>query len=88
MDGRIKNFSNDDASSFGKVLLNAEKKALIQSFEDGWKCYSKGQFTEALTRFDQCLEIALDDGPALSYKKSCEMYLTTPPADDWAGEWT
>ena len=38
--------------------------------------------------FETCLEIAADDGPALTYVERCRSFMSEPPADDWDGVFT
>ena len=61
---------------------------LVSKFESSLGLYKDRNYKDALAGFETCLEIAADDGPALTYVERCRSFMSEPPADDWDGVFT
>jgi adenylate cyclase len=70
-----------------KGELSEAKRQVVQIFEEGWHLHAAKKFTAAIAKFDQALSLDEHDGPSITYKKICEGFLKSPPADSWAGEY-
>ncbi|MCK5683716.1 CHASE2 domain-containing protein [bacterium] len=56
-----------------------EQKKVTEIFHEGWQLHADKQFSEAIEKFKECLEIIPDDGPSKTYIEICENYLIYPP---------
>ncbi|HSG90756.1 MAG TPA: adenylate/guanylate cyclase domain-containing protein [Pseudomonadales bacterium] len=65
--------------------LDAHMQEVVQRYNAGLALYKERRFEEAMEAFRRVLEVAPDDGPALTYIDRCDSYLQTPPPDDWDG---
>jgi adenylate cyclase len=61
---------------------------LVDKFESSLGLYKDRNYKDALAGFETCLEIAADDGPALTYAERCRGFISEPPVDDWDGVFT
>lgn len=62
------------------------KTQIIQDFELWIQLYQKKQFQSAKEIFKKCAE--LWDTPARVYLKRCQLFIQTPPEENWDGIWT
>ena len=58
---------------------------LVAQFERALALYKARNYVEAKAGFEQCQLLIPEDGPSRIYARRCELYMTTPPADDWDG---
>jgi adenylate cyclase len=65
--------------------IPAELQDLCARFANALAAYRQGSWEAAIHLFQECLEIAADDGPSSYYLKLCEQYLKQPPAGPWDG---
>jgi adenylate cyclase len=61
---------------------------LVEKFGRALDLYKDGDYKAALAAFESCLQIAPDDGPALTYVDRCRSFIAEPPAADWDGVFT
>jgi adenylate cyclase len=47
--------------------------------------YRQRRWTEAIEMFRRCLLLWPGDGPSRLMSERCDLYLTTPPPEDWDG---
>ena len=66
-------------------MLTAEKKKVLELFNEGRKCYKLMEFENARNFFQQALGVDPLDGPSQVYLERCQHYMNEPPADDWDG---
>ncbi len=66
-------------------MVSERKRQACEHFAEGRKCYKLMKFEQALKHFQNALECDPDDGPAKVYVERCELYLASPPAEDWDG---
>jgi adenylate cyclase len=72
-------------SPFGKLApTDAE---LREEFAAGLAAYRARDWDEAGRRFEQCLKLKPDDGPAAVFSKRVGMLRADPPPPDWCGVW-
>jgi adenylate cyclase len=57
----------------------------FEKFEKGLDAYKRMQWKEAITLFQETLQVKADDKPAELYIERCEKYAQTPPPKDWDG---
>lgn len=72
-----------------RVIAEGKEKAIqIKTlFEAGLQSYRKKNFVEAQTKMVQILQIAPNDGPAVTFMERCEYYSENPPPENWDGIW-
>ena len=58
---------------------------LIAHYNLGYGSYTEKNWDAAIGHFKKCLSILPDDPPSKTYLDRCEVYLETPPPDDWDG---
>ncbi|HOI74641.1 MAG TPA: adenylate/guanylate cyclase domain-containing protein [Syntrophales bacterium] len=63
--------------------LDAEKQSVIRRFSEAVALFYRGDFTEALVRFESLEE---DDAPSRFYVAKCRELIEHPPSD-WQGVW-
>ena len=66
--------------------LSDLKKDIVTKFDWAISLYLKREFKKALTIFEELSK--LWDKPSDTYIKRCNMYLKTPPEDNWDWVWT
>ncbi|MDH5719281.1 MAG: tetratricopeptide repeat protein [Spirochaetia bacterium] len=69
-------------------MLTAEKKQVVDLYNDGLSLYKERKWPEAIQKFEQALQIIPDDGPSKLYLERCQHFQENPPADDWDGVYT
>lgn len=69
-------------------MITEEKKAVLDNFAEGRRCYKLMDFTAACKAFTRALEIDPGDGPSKLYLERCEYYRDNPPPEDWDGVFT
>ena len=72
-------------SPFGK--LDPDDAMLREEFAIGLAAYRALDWDEAGCRFEQCLKLKPDDGPAALFSKRIGMLRADPPPPDWGGVW-
>jgi class 3 adenylate cyclase len=65
----------------------AEQIELRDAFEAGLAAYRAGEWDSAEARFDECLRIVPDDGPATTFLERVATFRRFSPASDWGGVW-
>lgn len=66
-------------------MISEEKSKVLELFSEGRKQYKLMDFEKAKDFFNQALAIDPEDGPSKVYKERCQVYIETPPAEDWDG---
>lgn len=61
---------------------------MVDTFETGLHRYRERRWADAANAFRQALTIWPGDRPSSLFLSRCELYLKTPPGDDWDGVWT
>jgi adenylate cyclase len=98
---QVKGFLTRDLGKFtlkGKVipieihelLCRAEaadenKKAACAVFAEGLGAFRKRSWSEAIEKFNQCIEKLEKDGPSQFYVNLCEHYIQNLPCEPWDG---
>lgn len=67
------------------VKLGDEKDRLLHFYAYGMEDYWQQLWQEALKNFERCLLILPEDGPSRVMAERCQIYLKTPPPEDWDG---
>jgi adenylate cyclase len=62
-----------------------ELTRLCSLFADGLDAYRRLSWGEALRGFQECMNLAGQDGPSLFYVRLCEKYQEHPPGEGWDG---
>jgi adenylate cyclase len=60
----------------------------LAAYEAGFNRYRRRDWSGALQRFSEAVELAPADGPSWIYADRCLFYRQHPPGDDWDGVWT
>ncbi|CAB5125175.1 Adenylate cyclase (EC [Olavius algarvensis associated proteobacterium Delta 3] len=60
------------------------RRRVLETFENGLKCFYDGRFAEAAELFSTIME---DDAPAARYYRKCQELATAKP-ENWDGVWT
>lgn len=68
-----------------KGSLDAGRKRVSDLFAEGLGFYRKQEWDEAVTRFNQVLELAPEDGPCKTFIRRCQAYRENPPGPGWDG---
>lgn len=67
--------------------LTDDMRKTIELYEKGLGHYREGRFKAAKDYFEKAIEITENDGPSKTYLKRCDMYIATPPPENWDGVW-
>jgi adenylate cyclase len=62
-----------------------EQRKLCAAFGEALDAYRKQYLGEARALFQNCLEIAAEDGPSRFYKDLCKKNVESPPEEGWDG---
>ena len=65
--------------------LADKKEETLEAYNQGRDLYVAGEFSEAMKKFDLCLEIAPEDPLPAVYRRRCVALLEAPPGKNWAG---
>ena len=63
----------------------AKKISAVEQYLGGLELYRRKQFAEAIKKFNEALVIDPTDSPSSLYIERSQVYLDTPPPDDWNG---
>jgi len=63
----------------------AIKISAVEQYLGGLELYRRKQFAEAIKKFNEALVIDPTDSPSSLYIERSQVYLDTPPPDDWNG---
>lgn len=66
------------------VATAYDHERLFPRFAEGQALYRQGKFREAGKVFDECLQIAPDDGPSRLFRERCRKFESEPPRE-WTG---
>ena len=66
-------------------LIDGDRNALIDLFEEGLRCYREGRFDSAREKFSRALEVEPNDEPSRLYLERCDHFVQNPPQKDWDG---
>jgi len=66
-------------------VISPETEKLLELFQEGRKRYNLRQFREAKEFFQKALQLKPDDGPSKEFLKRCDVYIDSPPPEDWDG---
>jgi tetratricopeptide (TPR) repeat protein len=66
-------------------VITEQKRKVLDLFSEGRKQYKLMEFGTAADYFRKALEIDPNDGPSKVYLERCEVYVETPPPEDWDG---
>jgi adenylate cyclase len=58
---------------------------LVEKFERALDLYKDGNYKDALSGFESCIQFSPEDGPSLVYVNRCRDFIATLPAADWDG---
>ncbi len=58
---------------------------MLKYYNKGLDLYRNRKFTEARDLFRKCLELVPDDGPSQIYIERCDVFISSPPPEDWDG---
>jgi adenylate cyclase len=61
---------------------------LVEKFERALDLYKDGNYKDALSGFESCVQFSPEDGPSLVYVDRCRDFIATPPAANWDGVFT
>jgi adenylate cyclase len=67
--------------------ISAEKLQQIDDYQRAFHLYSQRQFAEAIIMLEQLIRTTPEDRVAPLLLARCQLYMTTPPADDWQGDY-
>ncbi len=68
------------------LAVSAEQQDFVVAFDKAFEFYLKMNWERALSEFEKLLgSIPAYDESVKSYIERCQMYLKTPPEDDWDG---
>lgn len=68
--------------------LEASLEALLPAYARALKAYRSQRFEDARRHFQAVQEIDPGDGPTRVMLERCELYLASPPGEDWDGVFT
>lgn len=68
-----------------KDNLDENMSKVVELYNQARELYKQRKFKEALTIFEEILEISPMDGPALTYIGRCHDFIEHPPGEDWDG---
>jgi len=66
----------------GYGTLYEQRKPLVNKFCEGLNVYKNRQWDQAITLFQEALQIYPDDKPSMMYIDRCTQYLQNPPPED------
>jgi adenylate cyclase len=69
----------------GYGTLYQQRKPLVNKFCEGLNVYKNRQWDQAITLFQEALQIYPEDKPSQIYIERCTKYLQYPPPEDWDG---
>ena len=61
--------------------------AVVAAYEAGFDAYQQRDWTGALGRFGDALELAPNDRPSRIFIDRCRYYRENPPPQEWNGVW-
>jgi adenylate cyclase len=61
------------------------KTAAVEKYLSGLELYRHKKFQEAIQKFNEALAVDPADAPSKLYIERSQLYLNTPPPDDWNG---
>jgi adenylate cyclase len=67
--------------------LDSRLEDYLEVYATARAAYRDRVFPEARRHFSRCIELHPGDQLPALYLQRCEVFLTTPPADDWEGVW-
>ena len=74
--------------AMGRAGELGEKETKLRSlFGEGLAAYRRGDWDDAQARFEDCLEISAEDGPARLFVERITHLRGTPPSASWDGVW-
>jgi len=68
-----------------KGELDPDRQAVMDAYSAALAHYRAQRFEEALAGFRSVLALDEDDGPASTYVERCQIFIASPPGDDWDG---
>ncbi len=68
-----------------KGQLNPKTADALGIYITAIELYKKQDFTKAISKFKDVLNIIPDDGPSNTYIERCKEYINNPPKNDWDG---
>ncbi len=68
-----------------KSLTSNEVKEAVAIFHAGLDLFEEKNWKKAEARFEEVLKILPEDGPASTFLKRCQQYITNPPPENWDG---
>ena len=85
--GKVKPNAVYESLEYHNKDSNPNLVRMLPIFEDGLKRYRSQDWTGAMARFAEVLELVPGDGPARIFSDRCRFYRERPPGDDWNGVW-
>jgi adenylate cyclase len=61
------------------------KTAAVEKYLSGLELYRHKKFQDAIQKFNEALAVDPADAPSKLYIERSQLYLNTPPPDDWNG---
>ena len=58
---------------------------MLKYYNKGLELYRGKKFVEARDFFRKCMELVPGDGPSQIYIERCDVFIKTPPPNDWDG---
>jgi adenylate cyclase len=68
-----------------QMPLPPAQEQMLRVYAAALEAYRQRHWTEAMEMFRQCLVLWPGDGPSRLMSERCDLYLTTPPPEDWDG---
>jgi adenylate cyclase len=65
--------------------VSKQKRRALDEFERGWRNYRNRRFSDAIDYFELALMSDPTDAPSKAYIERCELYLASPPSEEWDG---
>jgi adenylate cyclase len=69
----------------GRGKPEGDEERFDATFHDGIELYKGRKFTEAIAKFETCIELVDGDQPSKLYIERSNAFLEVPPPDDWDG---
>lgn len=66
-------------------MITPEMQKVLELFAEGRKHYNLREFAKAKEFFTQALAVNPSDGPSKEFLHRCDVYLESPPPEDWDG---
>jgi adenylate cyclase len=63
--------------------LPTEKQRALSAYAAGFDAYCRQHWKEALSLFNESLALQPEDGPSRVMVERCQIYLASPPPEDW-----